>query len=124
MANGYVLAEGVREDARLEGLPLTVTKIQRYRVGNATPAQPSVWTTIEFAFPDSEAEHVAEALAGVLDEHGGWYSDFTVNGTTFVIFAHRVFRYASGDEAGRAAAMAYGRSVGVPESQLDWSEPG
>jgi hypothetical protein len=32
----------------------------------------------------------------------------------------RVFRYPRGDSAGRAQAAAYGRSVGVPENQLDW----
>jgi hypothetical protein len=33
-----------------------------------------------------------------------------------------VFRYRRGDEAGRAEAVAYGRSVGTPEHQLDWEE--
>jgi hypothetical protein len=33
-----------------------------------------------------------------------------------------VFRYRSGDGGGRAEAAAYGRSVGVPEAQLDWDE--
>jgi hypothetical protein len=34
----------------------------------------------------------------------------------------KVFRYRRGDEAGRAEAIAYGRSVGTPEHQLDWQE--
>jgi len=38
-----------------------------------------------------------------------------VNGETFVVYAGRVFRYPSGDKAGRAEAEDYGRSVGVPE---------
>jgi hypothetical protein len=45
-----------------------------------------------------------------------------VNGETFVVYAGRVFRYASGDKAARAGAEEYGRSVGVPEPQLDWDE--
>ncbi len=122
MVSGYVLVEGMRPDARLEGLPLTLTKIERYRVSSATPDQPSVWTTVEFAFPEESSEQVANTLAEVLNEHGGWYSHFNVNGETFVIYAHRVFRYRSGDKAGRAEAEAYGRSVGVPEAQLDWDE--
>jgi hypothetical protein len=58
----------------------------------------------------------------VLEEKGGWYSHFNLNGETFVVYAGRVFRYPSGDKAGRTEAEDYGRSVGVPEPQLDWDE--
>ena len=58
----------------------------------------------------------------MIDEHGGWYSHFNVNGETFVIYAQRIFRYASGDVGKRAEAVEYGRSVGVPNPQLDWDE--
>jgi hypothetical protein len=122
MAFGYVLVESMRPGTRLEGLPLTLRKIERYPVRTATQEQPSVWTTVEFDFPGEEAGHLAETLAGVLDEHGGWYSHFNVNGETFVIYAGRVFRYSSGDKAARAEAEEYGRSIGVPEAQLDWDE--
>ena len=122
MALGYVLAESMRPGARLEGLRLTLTKIERYPVRNATPDQPSVWTTVEFQFPEEEAGPLAKELAGVLDEHGGWYSHFNVRGETFVVYAGRVFRYPSGDKVGRAEAEEHGRSVGVPEPQLDWDE--
>jgi hypothetical protein len=122
MALGYVLVESMRPGTRLEGLPLTLTKIERYPVPNATPDQPSVWTTVEFEFPAEEAGRLADVLAGVLAEHGGWYSHFNVNGETFVVYAGRVFRYSSGDEARRAEVEEHGRSVGVPESQLDWDE--
>jgi hypothetical protein len=122
MALGYVLVESMRPGSRLEGLPLTLTKIERYPVRNPTPEQASVWTTVEFQFPEEEAGRLADALAEVLEEKGGWYSHFNVNGETFVVYAGRVFRYPSGDKAGRAEAEDYGRSVGVPERQLDWDE--
>jgi len=122
MALGYVLVESMRPGTQLEGLPLSLKKIERYPVHSATPDQPSVWTTVEFDFPEEEAGRLAEALAGVLDEHGGWYSHLNVNGETFVVYAGRVFRYASGDKAARAETEEYGRSVGVPEAQLDWDE--
>jgi hypothetical protein len=122
VALGYVLVESMRLGSGLEGLPLTLTKIERYPVRNATPEQPSVWTTVEFQFPEEEAGRLADALADGLEEKGGWYSHFNVNGETFVVYAGRVFRYPSGDKAGRAEAEDYGRSVGVPEQQLDWDE--
>lgn len=122
MVSGYVLVEGMRVGARLEGLPLTLKKIERYPMSDPTPDQPSVWTTVEFEFPEDETERVADVLADILDEEGGWYTNFTVDGETFVIYAHRIFRYPLGDKAARAEAEAYGRSVGVPEGQLDWEE--
>jgi hypothetical protein len=96
----------MRAGARLEGIPLTLTKIGRYPVLNSGPDQPPIWTTVEFTFPEEDAERVAQALSQVLDEHGGWYSHFNVAGESFVIYAGRIFRYASGDEAGRAEAAA------------------
>jgi hypothetical protein len=39
-----------------------------------------------------------------------------------VVFAGKIFRFPRGDEAGRAEAAAYGRSVGVPDHQLDWRD--
>ncbi|MGD0714357.1 MAG: hypothetical protein ABSB24_09270 [Gaiellaceae bacterium] len=122
MVSGYILVEGMRPSACLEGVPLTLTKIERYSVSNATPAQPPVWTTVEFEFPEEASEGVANALAEVIDEHGGWYSHFNVNGETFVIYARRIFRYPSGDNVGRAEAEEYGRAAGVPDAQLDWDE--
>jgi len=122
MARGYVLAESMRPGTRLEGLPLTLRAIERSVATTATADQPSVWTALEFDFPDEEAARIADALAAVLDAHGGWYSHFTVGGETFVIYADRVFRYASGNEAERADAQAHGRTLGVPEPQLDWDE--
>jgi hypothetical protein len=122
MVSGYILVEGMRLGARLEGLPLTLKRIERRPVSNPPPGQPPVWSTVEFEFPEDETERVVDALAAVLDEHGGWYTNFTVDGKTFVIYAHRIFRYPAGDEAGRAEAEAYGREVGVPDRQLDWEE--
>ncbi len=51
---------------------------------------------------------------------GGWYSHFRAGERVFVIFANRVFAYAEADAAAREEIEAYGRSVGVPEEQLDW----
>ena len=122
MVSSYVLVEGLRAGARLDGIPLTLKAIERYAVEDAAPTQPPLWTTVEFAFAEEDAERVAEKLADVLDENGGWYTDFTLNDETVVIFAHRVFRYRTGDTAARAEVAAYGRAHGVPEHQLDWSE--
>ena len=120
MGIGYLVAESVRPGASLEALPLTLKKVERYEVGNATPDQPPVWTGIEFEFPESEAERVADALAAVLAA-GGWWADLHADGQTFIVFAGRVFRFPAGDTAAGAEARAHALAVGVPEDQLDWT---
>ena len=40
----------------------------------------------------------------------------------YVVFARRVFRYPLGVAARREEVEAYARSLGVPESQLDWEQ--
>jgi len=120
MVTSYLLVEGMRVGACLEGLPLRLLKIERYQMRTATPEQPPVWTMVKFEFEERDAERVAAALSEVISEEGGWYTDFSLDDETFVIFADRIFRYPRGDRAGRAKVVAYGRSVGVPDTQLDW----
>jgi hypothetical protein len=73
-----------------------------------------------FEAEERDAGLLADALAKVLDQQCGWYTDFRTPEETFVVFSGRVFRYPRGDSRGRAEATAYGRSVGVPGHQLDW----
>ena len=61
-----------------------------------------------------------KALASCLRAEGGWYADLRVGDERVIVFAGRVYRYARGDAAVSAEARAHGRSMGVPEHQLDW----
>lgn len=123
MLKGALLAESLRVGASLEVPGLKVTRVERSDVsGSATPAQPSVWTLLEFEASDDVADQLADALAASLLAEGGWYANFTVGDEHVVVFAGRVFRHRRGDRSGRAEAVAYARQVGVPEHQLDWGE--
>jgi hypothetical protein len=119
---GVLIAESLRNGARLEGVPLTVRGIARDDAGDTDAGQPLTWTFIEFEAPLDGAEGLASALSRALDKRLGWYCDFRSPTETFVVFAERVFRYPRGDKDGRSAAEAHARSMGVPESQLDWPE--
>lgn len=121
MIKGALIAESMRVGASLTGIPLVVREIRRFAADEVTPWQPSTWTVLEFEADDADAQELADALAGVLDDPG-WYVDYSSAGETFVIYRDRVFRYPRGDKAGRAEAAAYGRAHGVPEHQLDWAE--
>ena len=119
--SGALLGESLRPDAVLEGIPLVVTKICRAALGNAAAGQPELWTIIEFEVPADRVRELAETLSRLLLE-GGWYWDFRSAEEVFVVFSGRVFRYPRGDRAARVTVEEYGRSVGVPEAQLDWPD--
>jgi hypothetical protein len=93
------------------------------------------WTFVEWEADEDHAAGIADALAAALRPELGWYADFAVGDERIVVFAGSSFRIARGDGAGRprpgcaattvvgrggrAEAVAYGRSVGTPEHQLD-----
>jgi hypothetical protein len=81
-----------------------------------------VWTLVEWESDGEDVGALADALAAALEPENGWYADFTAGDERVVVFAGKVFRHRRGDEAGRAEAVAYGRSVGTPGHQLDWEE--
>jgi hypothetical protein len=119
---GVLIAESLRTGARLEGVTLTVGRIIRDDDGDTDAGQPLTWTFIEFEAALEEADRLAAALSRALDKELGWYCDFRSPTETFVVFAERVFRYPRGDRLGRSEAEVHARSMGVPESQLDWPE--
>jgi hypothetical protein len=119
MFSGALILESVRVGARLNDLNLVVREIYRFRREDATADQPETWSVLEFEVSDDDAPQVAEAFASVLSQPG-WYVDFRSPAEAFVVLPGRVFRYGRGDAASRAEAQAYARSVGVPETQIDW----
>lgn len=118
-----MLAESLRVGAGLDVAGLRVRRLSRRDVSaSVSAAQPSVWTFLDFEADDEVAGPLAQALADALLADGGWYADFAVGDEHAVVFAGRIFRHRRGDRTGRAAAVEYGRTVGVPEHQLDWAD--
>jgi hypothetical protein len=122
MYSGCLLAESLANDATIDGVSLTVTRIFRAAVGDPAVGQPRDWTFIEFAVPISSVNEFADVLVRALRKDGGWYCDFHSDKEVVVVFHDRVFRYSKGDQARRAEVEDYARSVGVPEAQIDWPE--
>ena len=117
---GTLIAESLRVGAVIQDISFATTKLARADVGDVNAGQPLTWTFIEFEVADDDCERLARVLEAALQRTGGWYCDFRSDDETFVVFADRTFQYPRGDRIGRAEATAYGRSVGVPDLQLDW----
>src|SRR6186713_2818369 len=124
MATGTLIGESIRPGTTLDGVPITVHRIERVEPDNISAEQlaaglPTRWTLLFFEVADEAAPALADALAAILDEPG-WYVDFHTADESFVVFREAVFRYATGDADGRAEAEAYARAKGVPDAQIDW----
>jgi hypothetical protein len=117
---GVLILESLRVGTELSGIPVVVRKISRYDVSSASTDQPPVWSVLEFEVEDWHAETLSKELAATLDAPG-WYADFHDHKEIFVVFPGRVFRYPRGDATARAEAQAFGRELGIPEPQLDWT---
>lgn len=120
MIEGTLIAESLRTGTTLENLELTVRKISRFRAQGTTPDQPDIWTTLDFEAGEAEAGVLAQAFADALDQPG-WYVNFESPTESFVVFPGQIFRYPRGDKTGRADAQAHGRTLAIPEPQLDWT---
>jgi hypothetical protein len=118
--HGVLIGESIRVGAVLEGVPLTVTRVERVVAGAAE--QPPVWTIVSFEAADASVDQLAEKLAAVIEPRHGWYCDFHSDSEVIVVFAQRIFRYFRGDGVARKRVVEYARSLGVPEAQLDWAE--
>ncbi|MER6160740.1 hypothetical protein ABT147_35285 [Streptomyces sp. NPDC001868] len=102
--------------------PLRITKITRIGVTTAAPDQPPQWTLLDFVAEEDYVVPLAEQMAGALAPTGGWYVNYNTTTEAFVIFPGKIFRYPRGQAEGRHAAQSHGRSIGIPEPQLDWQD--
>lgn len=118
---GAIVAESLKVGAGFDGHGMRIVRCARYEVTGAADYQPPTWTLIEF----EAAAGVSDALASELADSllsPGWYANWNSDTEAIVVFPGKVFRYPRGDQAGREEAQAHGRSVGVPEPQLDWTD--
>lgn len=115
---GTLVAESLAPGGVIE-FGLTLRRLQRIAIGNPAPGQPAEWTLIDFTCPDDGVEEFAAQLAAAM-RTGSWYCDFATGQTKFVVFSGTAMSYPRGDDEGYQRAVAHARSIGVPESQLDW----
>jgi len=119
MLNGLILKESLEETSVLD--LLRVTRTETWQVSNAAAYQPNAWTALSFEADERQADTLAEALSRSLKPQG-WYINASTMADVYVIFPNKVFKYRKGDRVRREEAKRHGLNIGVPESQLDWSE--
>lgn len=117
--NGVLLKESLKDDAILS--ILVITKEEQWDVDNATEDQPKQWTAVYYEGKEEDADEIAKKLGESLKK-GQWYTNFSASSKEFIIFPGKVFIYEKGDSNSATLAKEHGRSIGIPESQLDWDK--
>ncbi len=116
---GLLLKEGLKDEQVLN--EIQITKRETWDIKNATSFQPKTWTAIYFKGQENKADKIAEKLSRSLKPRG-WYVNLSTKNEVYVIFPNKIFKYSRGDIQRKEEAIKHGRSLGIPDSQLDWEE--
>jgi hypothetical protein len=121
MYTGVIIEESLEDKTLLQEVRILQTKVEEVTAKHAT-AWLSQWTLHTVTIPDEKAVYIAERLSKSLNrEHGGsWYADFKNDTTHYIIFRNKVFSIDRSKPQQYEMAAAYGKSLGIPEHQLDW----
>ena len=118
MLKGALIIESLSTGVGFDDSQLMLRRLARFETTDTTPTQPAIWTILEFS-SQMNPDALAELLSGALTSPS-WYANFDTEEQAFVVFPGKVFQYPHGDQRRRDEVAAYARSVGVPDSQLDW----
>lgn len=103
----------------LEEIGLRIVKTKRWIIGErATEFQPKIWHAIFVEGAEERIDSVANKISRTLLPK--WYANFSDTTTEYVVFPGKVFKHKKGDKEDATEAIEYGRSLGLPEHQLDW----
>ena len=119
MLKGLLLEESLEDPGVLD--LLRITRTETWQASNSAAFQPDTWTALSFEADERQAGALAAELSRSLKPLG-WYINASTATDVYVIFPNKVFKYRKGDRVRREEAKRYGLTVGIPESQLDWSE--
>jgi hypothetical protein len=119
MLTGLLLKESLQDESVLELVRITNT--ETWNVTNAAPNQPKVWTAVSFEAEGLHADEIAAAFSHAMKSEG-WYLNFSFDNRVYVVFPRKVFKYMRGNQRARQQAIRFGRTLNIPESQLDWGE--
>lgn len=116
---GLIIKESLEDESVLD--LVEVTKEEKWNVSKSGKFLPKKWTACYIQGDKSQIDFFAEKLSQTLKPKG-CYANLGIDKDSYVIFPNKVFKYKRGDEQKRQKAIKYGRSLEIPEHQLDWGE--
>lgn len=117
MYTGTLIKESLKKEDLWDSL--TLTDFETETLKEHAPDQPSVWHLAQLNIENVDVEETAQELSKSL-KRGTWYVDFSDGVTVYIVFLGKVFKYPKGNLEKKKEAQSYGRSLGIPERQLNW----
>jgi len=119
MYKGLILKESLKSTDILTDERISITKEEKWNVcKSAVDWQPEIWTALFVEGDDKDVNDIAIIVSNsILDK---WYANLSDLTTEYVVFRKKIFSYTKEDSRTKQAAKNYGKSIGVPEHQLDW----
>ena len=111
MYEGVIIKETLADELLLDYLVIDSVEIWK------TSTAIKYWTMVFFR---SEADDLPQRLANTIID--GWFADMKMNNTKFIIFKDKILQYIIGNTVEKEEVLKYMRSIGIPESQFNWSE--
>lgn len=108
---GVLIKESISDENILD--LIDINKVEIWKTGD----NPKYWTAIFFTsnyadFPKA----VSKALIG------NWFVDFKYGNIKYVVFKEKILKYEIGNQSEKAGVLLECRNMGIPESQMNWSE--
>jgi len=111
MYEGVIIKETLADELFLDHL--AIDKVEIWKTSTAI----KYWTMVFF---HSEKDNLPQCLANNIID--GWFADMKRGDVKFIIFKDKVLQYTIGNAAEKEEVLEYMRSIGIPESQFNWSE--
>jgi len=112
---GTIIKESLADENIIDFV--TIEGAEIWKAENHTESQPLYWTAIFFS---TDEDGFINGLSRAIKE--GWYVDLSDGTEKVLVFQNKIIRYPLGDAAGKQLAADYCRTIGVPESQIDWND--
>ena len=119
MYTGLILKESLKYVDILENKDIKISRIEYWEPGDkAADFQPDTWTAIFVEGIEENIEHVAKKISKAILPR--WYANLSNDSTEYVIFYNKIFKHEKGNKEDAKEAIQYGKSIGIPDHQLDW----
>ncbi len=120
MYTGLIIKESMEKSDIFDDNDLKISKTESWELGERVANfQPKTWTAIFIEGEEEKIDAIAKKISkSILPK---WYANISNSTTEYVIFHEKIFKHKKGNKKDAKEAISYGKSVGIPEHQLDWT---
>ncbi|MDO8269130.1 MAG: hypothetical protein Q7T54_00475 [Candidatus Levybacteria bacterium] len=121
MYTGVIIQESLTDQEILDKVHVIRTVVEEVTLRHNTPWVKS-WILHTIEIEEDEIDKWAEWLSHNIDDSHDhpWYADFRNDKYHYVIFPDKIFKIDRSNSEQNKEAQEYGKSVGIPDHQLDW----